>query len=185
MAELCTSAPPPRYTEGTWSRIRKLTDAERRHTPVALPRHARSPSEPTRRANLFAAVALFLCTSSLFTAVLCYALGRRLGLPPPGAALAALAFTLGAGRLMNAARLNLFGTEFLLLWLYAGVLLWQRPGGRRALGFGICGGILLWQSQPLFYQGTLAVTFGAAAAVVRAARCGEPRAVRRRVVGFV
>jgi hypothetical protein len=117
------------------------------------------------------ATAWLLFTSTLATALLAFALGRSLGLPPVGAFGAALLFTLCAGRLMNVARLNLFCTEFLLLLF---LLSWRAWCSQRLLTWvaaGASGALLLWQSQPLFFQGSLALSlFLASRLVVRAGR---------------
>jgi hypothetical protein len=91
------------------------------------------------------------------TTLLAFAIGRELGLTRPTAVFFALLVTIASGRLMNAARLNLFCTEFLLLFLYAGLCFWKSGGILRALGFGFAAALLLLQSQPLFFQGGVLV----------------------------
>lgn len=101
------------------------------------------------------AVALLLFLSSLATALLAYALARELGLTRGAALFVALLATVASGRLMNAARLNLFCTEFLLLYGWLGLRLLHRGGFGRALLFGLSAAALLLQSQPLLFQAFL------------------------------
>ena len=103
------------------------------------------------------AVAIFLVWATVATAGLTYALARSLACRPMGAFLAAALFSLCSGRMMNAARLNLFGTEFLILFLLLGLWFWRRGSLRTAIAFGASGAVLLLQSQPLFFQAALAV----------------------------
>src|SRR5688500_1925008 len=56
---------------------------------------------------------------------------------------------------MNAARLNLFCTEFLLLYLLLGLRVWRLGGVGRALAFGFSAALLLLQSQPLLFQAAI------------------------------
>ena len=113
------------------------------------------------------AVALLLWFSSFATALLGYRLARELGLARTGALLVALLATVASGRLMNAARLNLFCTEFLLLYAWLGVRLLHRGGFGRAALFGLAACLLLLQSQPLLFQAFLATACFVVAALVR------------------
>ncbi|MBL8841902.1 MAG: hypothetical protein JNL90_10285 [Planctomycetes bacterium] len=106
-------------------------------------------------ASRHVAVAFLLWLSSAATALLAYRLARDLGLRRAGALLVALLALTASGRLMNAARLNLFCTEFLLLWMVAGLAWWRRGGAARAAGFGAASALLFLQSQPLLFQAAL------------------------------
>ncbi|MBM4016587.1 MAG: hypothetical protein FJ293_16710, partial [Planctomycetes bacterium] len=101
------------------------------------------------------AMAFLLFASSAATALLAFRLARELDLPRPAAAFVALLALAASGRIMNGARLNLFCTEFLLLWLLAAWRFWRDGGCWRALAFGFASALLLLQSQPLFFQATL------------------------------
>ena len=104
------------------------------------------------------ATAFLIAASSVATALLGYALARQLCLGPFGAATTALLFTFCSGRLMNAARLNLFCTEFLLLFFCVLIWAWRRRSFRAGGIAGLCGTVLLLQSQPLFFQAAIAAT---------------------------
>jgi hypothetical protein len=121
------------------------------------------------------AVALLLWCSSLATALLAYALARELGLTRGGALFVALLATVASGRLMNAARLNLFCTEFLLLYGWLGLRLLHRGGFGRALLFGLSAVVLLLQSQPLLFQAFLLTVAVVCALLLR-------RATRRELI---
>jgi hypothetical protein len=122
-------------------------------------------------ASRHVATAFLLFASSFATALLAFRFARELELPRPAAAFAALLAMAASGRIMNGARLNLFCTEFLLLWLLAGWRFWRDGGGWRALAFGFASAILLLQSQPLFFQATLVGTgFVALALLTRSGR---------------
>jgi hypothetical protein len=114
------------------------------------------------------AVALLLWLSSLATALLSYQLARELGVPRGGALLVALLATVASGRLMNAARLNLFCTEFLLAYGWLGLRLLHRGGLGRALLFGASAAALLLQSQPLLFQAFLLTVAFVVFALLRA-----------------
>jgi len=114
------------------------------------------------------AVAALLWGSSVATALLSFLLARGVGLRRPSALLVALLATVASGRLMNASRLNLFCTEFLLLDLLAGLHLWKRGGLGRGAAFGFAASLLLLQSQPLFFQAAVVTGLLIAAALVRA-----------------
>src|SRR5688572_1647509 len=101
------------------------------------------------------AVAALLWLASVATALLAFALARELGLGCWGAFLVGLLATVASGRLMNAARLNLFCTEFLLLYLLLGLRVWRLGGVGRALAFGFSAALLLLQSQPLLFQAAI------------------------------
>lgn len=102
------------------------------------------------------ATLLLLAGSTLATVLVCFALARQMGMSRFAALGGALLFAVCAGRMMNAARLNLFCTEFLLLYFLLGLRAWQRPGRSRGLLAGAALALLLWQSQPLFFQAGIA-----------------------------
>ncbi|MSR47111.1 MAG: hypothetical protein EXS13_08605 [Planctomycetes bacterium] len=123
------------------------------------------------------AVAFLLWFSSVATVLLAFRFARELGVPRVAAAFAALLVLAASGRVMNAARLNLFCTEFLLLWLWTAWRFWRDGGGGRAAAFGLASALLLLQSQPLFFQATLAGALFVAVALVR--RAGRQQLVAR------
>ncbi len=123
------------------------------------------------------AVAFLLWFSSVATALLGYRLARDLGLRRLASLLVALLALTASGRLMNAARLNLFCTEFLLLWMVAGLAWWRRGGAARAAGFGGASALLLLQSQPLFFQAAL--LFGVLFLATLLRRAGRAQMVAR------
>jgi hypothetical protein len=114
------------------------------------------------------AVAALLWLSSVATALLAYALARELGRARSSSLFFALFVTAASGRLMNAARLNLFCTELLLLFLLAGLALWKRGGAARGTTLGFAAALLLLQSQPLFFQAALLCALLLCAALLRA-----------------
>lgn len=101
------------------------------------------------------AIAFLLWASSVATILLAYRFARELELPPAAAAFAALLVVAASGRIMNGARLNLFCTEFLLLWLLAAWRFWRDGGAWRAAAFGFTSSLLVLQSQPQFFQATV------------------------------
>ncbi len=101
------------------------------------------------------AVAFLLWFSSVATALLAFAFARELKLPRGAALFAALLVIAASGRTMNAARLTLFCTEFLLLWLWTGWRFWRDGGAGKAAAWGGASALLLLQSQPLFFQAAL------------------------------
>ncbi len=115
------------------------------------------------------AVAFLLWFSSVATALLAYRLARELGLTRPGALFVALLALVASGRLMNAARLNLFCTEFLLFYFWSALTFWKRGGAARGALVGFAASLLLLQSQPLFFQGGLATLLVGAALLTRRA----------------
>ncbi len=134
------------------------------------------------------AVAFLLSFSCVATAGLAYLLLRRLGWQVLGSCAAALLFTFCSARVMNAARLNLFCTEFLLLALLVFVDFWQRGGHRRGFWFAAASSILLLQSQPLFFQlalvlGTCLTFHGASSLVswIKQGRAGNSPSVLWRI----
>lgn len=115
------------------------------------------------------AVALLLWASSAATAWLAWLLARELGVTRGAALLVAVLATVASGRLMNAARLNLFCTEFLLLYAWLGLRLLHRGGFGRAALLGLSAAALLLQSQPLLFQSFLLTVVFVGAALLRGA----------------
>ena len=115
------------------------------------------------------AVALLLWASSGATAWLAWLLARELGVARGGALLVAVLATVASGRLMNAARLNLFCTEFLLLYAWLGLRVVHRGGLRNGALFGLSAAALLLQSQPLLFQAFLVTVAYVVAALLRGA----------------
>ena len=130
----------------------------------------------------FVATAVFLAVSSVFTLMLAYILARRVGLEAAPAWITALLVTWAAGRLMNAPRLNLFCTEFLLLYF---ILLQRWWTSARSVHAALCGAAaaaLLFQSQPLFLLavlGTAAAGVGLAVTRIGTTRSQSESPVRR------
>jgi hypothetical protein len=122
------------------------------------------------------AFAFVLWLSSVATALLAYRLARELGVRRGGALLVGALATVASGRTMNAARLNLFTTEFLLLYALAALAVWRHGGLRRGLALGFAATLLFLQSQPLFFQAGLASAGFLVVALARSA------ATRRQLV---
>ena len=122
------------------------------------------------------AVAVLLAFSSVATALLAWRFARALGLGNAAALFAAALVTVASGRTMNVARLNLFCTEFLLLYAILALNLWRsglwRDGQQlRGAALGLVTSLLFLQSQPLCFQAFLAtLLFGLAALCRRATR---------------